>query len=130
MLVYLLEYYRTINNKHIAESICQGAAEVVSEEFIGKDKNVQMTTLACPDIEPAHGSLISRQTVPPTVNVCGTNCEPYFLPYSDHDIPFWGQLGTTNCFVPSGGGPDPNECHVIADALRYESQNTGEFLPP
>lgn len=37
--------------------------------------------------------------------------------------------GTTNCFTPSGGGPDPNECHVIADALLYDSQNVGQYCP-
>ena len=41
--------------------------------------------------------------------------------------------GTTTCFTPSGGGPDPNECHVIADALRFDSQNIGkcdwQYLP-
>ena len=31
--------------------------------------------------------------------------------------------GNTHCFNPAGGGPDPNECHVISDALRYDSQN-------
>jgi hypothetical protein len=36
--------------------------------------------------------------------------------------------GTTNCFLPAGGGPDPNQCHVIADALRFNSENTGRFL--
>lgn len=34
-------------------------------------------------------------------------------------------IGNTNCFLPAGGGPDPNECHIIADALRFESENTG-----
>lgn len=34
--------------------------------------------------------------------------------------------GTTNCFPGAGGGPDPNDCHVIADALRYDSQNIGK----
>ncbi|KAF9461656.1 hypothetical protein BDZ94DRAFT_1310408 [Collybia nuda] len=34
--------------------------------------------------------------------------------------------GNTNCFTPSGGGPDPNECHIITDALKFESQNTGQ----
>ena len=31
----------------------------------------------------------------------------------------------TFCFTPAGGGPDPNECHVITDALLYDSQNVG-----
>lgn len=45
----------------------------------------------------------------------------------------WGTnlcKGTRNCFVPSGGGPDPNECHVIADALLFDSQNVGTSFDP
>lgn len=38
------------------------------------------------------------------------------------------RTGNTNCFNPSGGGPDPNECHVIADALLYDSQNIGALF--
>lgn len=30
-----------------------------------------------------------------------------------------------HCFAPAGGGPDPRDCAVIADALLYEGQNTG-----
>lgn len=37
-----------------------------------------------------------------------------------------GASCTTNCYTPSGGGPDPNDCQVIADALLFEGQNTGE----
>ena len=37
-------------------------------------------------------------------------------------------LGTTNCFIPSGGGPNPNDCHVIVDALLFEAQ--GNQLGP
>ena len=32
--------------------------------------------------------------------------------------PIFPLTGKDNCFAGSGGGPDPNECHVIADALR------------
>ncbi|EKM55987.1 uncharacterized protein PHACADRAFT_209491 [Phanerochaete carnosa HHB-10118-sp] len=29
---------------------------------------------------------------------------------------------TTNCFTPAGGGPDPNDCQVIAGAISFNSQ--------
>ncbi|KAF9526787.1 hypothetical protein CPB83DRAFT_794296 [Crepidotus variabilis] len=95
----------------LVEDICQGAT-VVSESLIGKDKNVQMSTLSCPKLLPNVSKskpFLARGASASALNVCGKNC-------------------TTNCFIPSGGGPNPNECNVIADALRYESQNTGAIF--
>ncbi|KAJ3875002.1 hypothetical protein F5051DRAFT_73682 [Lentinula edodes] len=37
-----------------------------------------------------------------------------------------GNTCSTNCFTPSGGGPDPNDCTVIADAMRFYSQNVND----
>ncbi|KDR73229.1 hypothetical protein GALMADRAFT_725422 [Galerina marginata CBS 339.88] len=96
------------------ESICPGEAEIISETYIGKDHNVKMTTLSCSEkIQPRIlGTLVGRQGTtppPPPLNVCGAKCN-------------------TNCFLPAGGGPDPNDCHVIADALRYDSQNVGAIF--
>ncbi|KAJ7171204.1 hypothetical protein C8R46DRAFT_1262434 [Mycena filopes] len=34
----------------------------------------------------------------------------------------------TTCFTPSGGGPDPSDCAVVADALLFESQNIGPLF--
>jgi len=76
----------------------------LTESFIGKDRNVKVVYASCPATTVLPRALESRQT-----NLCTDNC-------------------TTNCFVPAGGGPDPNECHVIADALRFESQNTGAIF--
>ncbi|KAJ3807399.1 hypothetical protein F5876DRAFT_79738 [Lentinula aff. lateritia] len=73
-------------------SICAGE-EILSETYIGEEKNVKLQHITCPPT-PAKRALAPRQT-----NVCGNTC-------------------TTNCFVPSGGGPVPDDCHVIADALR------------
>ncbi|OBZ79539.1 hypothetical protein A0H81_00050 [Grifola frondosa] len=42
-------------------------------------------------------------------NVCGAPC-------------------TTYCWTPAGGGPDPNDCAVIQDALLYDSQNVGALF--
>lgn len=39
-------------------------------------------------------------------------------------------LNTTDCFTPSGGGPDPNDCHIIADALRFDGQDAPDFTVP
>ncbi|KDR73216.1 hypothetical protein GALMADRAFT_724973 [Galerina marginata CBS 339.88] len=60
-----------------------------------------MDLITCDDINEAPGSLLQPRQA---ASVCGATC-------------------TTHCFTPSGGGPDPNECHVIADALRFDSQN-------
>ncbi|KAF8898026.1 hypothetical protein CPB84DRAFT_1781176 [Gymnopilus junonius] len=90
------------------ESVCPGGeTEILSETYIGKDHNVKMTTLSCSTKVHASNTLSARQTAP--LNVCGANCN-------------------TNCFIPAGGGPDPNECHIIADALLYDSQNVGALF--
>ncbi|KAF9457112.1 hypothetical protein BDZ94DRAFT_1302110 [Collybia nuda] len=92
-----------------AGTICKGQV-TLSEEYIGKDHNVKVEHVTCPDatsLEPSSfqppTSLEARQVV---VNVCGAPC-------------------ATNCFLPAGGGPDPNDCHVIADALKFANENTG-----
>ncbi|KAI0791903.1 hypothetical protein C8Q75DRAFT_60313 [Abortiporus biennis] len=81
---------------------------VIDEKWIGKDKDVKVQMVQCVDIDGINltpsSSLEKRQA-----NVCGANC-------------------VTNCFLPSGGGPDPNECHVISDALLYDSQNVGALF--
>ncbi|KAF8961149.1 hypothetical protein BDZ97DRAFT_1829769 [Flammula alnicola] len=91
-----------------AEPLCKGNQVVTSTEFIGENKNVKLEHISCDSLNtPAaieKGALLNaRQTAPP-FNVCGAPCQ-------------------TDCFTPSGGGPDPNDCHVIADALRFDSQN-------
>ncbi|KAF9526191.1 hypothetical protein CPB83DRAFT_858213 [Crepidotus variabilis] len=93
----------------IDESFCPGA-KVVSETYIGKDKNVKVQSLSCDTIvkaAPKEKVLLPRAAN--DLNVCGTHCN-------------------NNCFLPAGGGPDPNECHVISDALLYEGQNTGTLF--
>ncbi|KAK0443651.1 uncharacterized protein EV420DRAFT_1768513 [Desarmillaria tabescens] len=70
----------------------------LSESYIGADKNVKVETV----------DVVSRQA-PSVTNVCGGQCNTF-------------------CFTPPGGSPDPNDCHVIANALRYESENTGNLL--
>ncbi|KAJ4469267.1 hypothetical protein J3R30DRAFT_1583347 [Lentinula aciculospora] len=84
--------------------ICAGE-EILSETYIGEDKNVKLQHITCPQIAtPVKRALAPRQT-----DVCGNTCD-------------------TICFTPSGGGPDPNDCHVIADALRFDSQNVGALF--
>ncbi|KAF9269737.1 hypothetical protein L218DRAFT_993736 [Marasmius fiardii PR-910] len=89
----------------ISQQVCLGQV-VNSEMFIGANQDVKVEFVTCP--QPSQ-VLEPRQTTPPT-NVCGAQCN-------------------TNCFTPSGGGPDPNECHVIADALRFDSENIGAIFP-
>jgi len=98
-----------VGTTHAAPSLdatCKGRV-LVSETFIGKDKNVKMETFSCSDTKRSV-NLDARQTN--ATNVCGANC-------------------VTNCFLPAGGGPNPNDCHVIADALLFDSQNVGAIFP-
>ncbi|KIK62142.1 hypothetical protein GYMLUDRAFT_42136 [Collybiopsis luxurians FD-317 M1] len=86
---------------------CPGQT-VVSEAFVGANKDVKLTQYNCPGTSKRdEGSLIARQAANTTINVCGNQCNTF-------------------CYTPSGGGPDPNDCHVIADAMRYESQHSGD----
>ncbi|KAF5371364.1 hypothetical protein D9615_009685 [Tricholomella constricta] len=93
-----------VEHEIAAGAVCPGQV-TVAESFIGKDRNVKVEIATCPEasLQP-RAELEARQT-----NLCAVACN-------------------RNCFLPSGGGPDPNECNVIADALRYESQNTGAIF--
>ncbi|KAF9473693.1 hypothetical protein BDN70DRAFT_885630 [Pholiota conissans] len=97
-------------NPVVVEDICPGNKVVTSTQFIGKDKNVKMETITCdtPNASDAveKGALLEAGQ---SINVCGAACD-------------------THCFQPSGGGPDPNDCHIIADALRFDSQNVGPMF--
>ncbi|THH27893.1 hypothetical protein EUX98_g6295 [Antrodiella citrinella] len=80
-------------------SFCKSPV-VAEQSYIG---NVQLSAIQCANFLP---SFSKRQTTPVS-NVCGAQCD-------------------THCFNPAGGGPDPNDCNVIADALRYDSQDISE----
>ncbi|KAH9478204.1 hypothetical protein JR316_0008657 [Psilocybe cubensis] len=87
--------------------MCQGRQAITSTQYIGAEKNVKLDIITCEGIadsatiESGVGALLeSRQTA----SVCDAPC-------------------TTFCHDPAGGGPDPNDCHIIADALRFESQS-------
>ncbi|KAF8197547.1 hypothetical protein BJ912DRAFT_953748 [Pholiota molesta] len=90
------------------EDICQGNKVVTSTQFIGADKNVKAEHITCDALKASQvaekGALLQARQTTNSSDVCGAPC-------------------TTDCFTPSGGGPDPNDCHVIADALRFDSQN-------
>ena len=119
-----LEYFITRS----PGTVCEG--QVTSETHIGQDNNikVQFTTCTQTAPEPPRLFLDAYQSTPPS-NVCGLPCKSSTLWYRSGPwspaIAHVISLGTTNCFTPAGGGPDPNECHVIADALLYDSQNIG-----
>ncbi|KAJ7437614.1 hypothetical protein B0H11DRAFT_1935801 [Mycena galericulata] len=86
--------------------VCEGQV-TVSEKYIGQEHNVKLQIATCPEYNSKVTTLEARQTAP--LNVCGNTCETF-------------------CFTPAGGGPNPNDCHVIADALRYDSQNVGALF--
>ncbi|KAJ7878191.1 hypothetical protein B0H13DRAFT_2200397 [Mycena leptocephala] len=87
-----------------AGEVCEGQV-TLSEMYIGQDKNVHVQFATCPKYGPKVKTLEARQVV----DVCGNQC-------------------TTFCSTPSGGGPVPNDCHIIADALRFDSQNIGKLV--
>jgi len=80
--------------------------KVLSSYFAGKDNQVEAQVLSCSNTAElvSRGITQKRQT-----NVCGNTC-------------------TTNCFYPAGGGPNPNDCQMIANALLYDSQNIGALF--
>ncbi|KAJ7457249.1 hypothetical protein B0H11DRAFT_2063496 [Mycena galericulata] len=86
--------------------VCEGQV-TVSEKYIGQENNVKLQIATCPEYNSKVATLEARQTAP--IDVCGNTC-------------------TTSCFTPAGGGPNPNDCHVIADALRFDSQNVGALF--
>ena len=106
-------------------NVCDGAVTIAST-WIGEAKNVEMKSIYCPNLyqrRDVQHVLEQPQTIP--VDVCGAPCR------FSHDFlfRFWKFnliSGATTCFTPAGGGPDPNECHVIADALRFNSQSIGK----
>ncbi|KAJ7202123.1 hypothetical protein GGX14DRAFT_654839 [Mycena pura] len=87
--------------------VCEGQVNL-EETYIGKDKNVHVQFATCPAFVPKSSLLESRQTAPPPVDVCGNPCN-------------------TSCFE-AGTSPVANDCHIIADALRFDSQNIGALF--
>jgi len=93
--------------------VCDGAVTLATI-WIGEGKDVEIKSVFCPNLYQRRNvhwqQVLEPQTAPPPLkNVCGANC-------------------ATNCFQPAGGGPDPNECHVIADALRFDSESIGPMF--
>jgi len=85
-------------------NLCDGAVTLASN-WIGEAKNVEIKTILCPNLYSEHYDVPVQQLEQSSpTNVCGAPC-------------------ATNCFNPAGGGPDPNECLVIADALRFDSES-------
>ncbi|KAI6041826.1 hypothetical protein EDC04DRAFT_2892726 [Pisolithus marmoratus] len=82
--------------------LCENA-EVLTTHSIGRNEEVQAQVLSCSN-RPS--PTVDSVALAALTNVCGHTCN-------------------TNCFTPAGGGPDPNDCQVIANALLYANQNTG-----
>jgi len=82
--------------------------QVISTSYVGQAQNVKSQVVSCSNSLNTQTGLVSEADSDPS-DVCGATC-------------------TTNCFNPAGGGPDPNDCQVIADALLYDSQNVGALF--
>ncbi|KAH9885577.1 hypothetical protein C8Q73DRAFT_298873 [Cubamyces lactineus] len=90
-------------------SVCDNEV-VASETYIGKDHNVKLTASHCgaaPHVSPQGTLLSKRQST--SVNVCGAQCNTY-------------------CFNPAGGGPNEDDCAVIANAILYDQQSLGPLF--
>ncbi|KAF5326737.1 hypothetical protein D9619_004689 [Psilocybe cf. subviscida] len=93
-------------------SICQGNKIITSTQFIGKDKNVKMEQITCDALNSSqvidNGSVLQARQAQ---LVCGTSC-------------------TTHCFPSpsSDGSPGVDDCHVIAEALRFDSENVSPMF--
>lgn len=129
---------------HDFPSCCQNPKEL-STSYIGLNKDVKATTYSCGNV--GNGTIGANVTSPEArsledddslgkrgsgggqyTNVCGATCK---CSLETSHSPFYSPLscpGDTHCFNPAGGGPDPNECHVISDALRYNSQNIANIF--
>ncbi|OCH88829.1 hypothetical protein OBBRIDRAFT_836274 [Obba rivulosa] len=90
---------------------CEGRT-TLAQSYVGANKDVKAEYVYCAndlrsDVSTSTGAgsdIFARQN-----DVCGAAC-------------------TTYCWTPSGGGPDPNDCTVIQDALLYDSENTGPLF--
>ncbi|RPD56322.1 hypothetical protein L226DRAFT_525602 [Lentinus tigrinus ALCF2SS1-7] len=90
---------------------CQSET-VAYSGFIGKDNNVQVTASHCNDAPrfTANGKMIlDKRQSSNTTNVCGAQCNTF-------------------CFSGAGGGPNEDDCRIVADALLYDSQNEGPLF--
>ncbi|KAF7969069.1 hypothetical protein HWV62_28423 [Athelia sp. TMB] len=93
---------------------CAGQETLVTE-YIGPQKDVLAEYYSCASaptsfgnttVTPSTTTAAKRASLP---NLCGAPC-------------------TTTCYTPAGGGPDPNDCQVIVDALLFKGQNTGPLF--
>lgn len=87
---------------------CPGGHFETTTSYVGKDNEVRVDRTECvtatsPAVDNA--MLAKRQGV----NVCGAKYD-------------------TSCSTTTGGGPDPNDCHVITDLLLYDSQRYGNLF--
>ncbi|EMD41282.1 hypothetical protein CERSUDRAFT_109882 [Gelatoporia subvermispora B] len=86
----------------------------LAEHYIGVNNDVKVESVYCSnnlqsDAGAGTASELESDLTRRQNDVCGAAC-------------------TTFCFTPSGGGPDPNDCNVIQDALLYDSQNVGQLF--
>ena len=116
---------------HLDTKVCDGAVTLASI-WIGEGKDVEIKSVYCPNLYQPPRDVPSQHVLgqpqlesAPGTNVCSAPCRfshEFLFRFQKFTTPF---AGTTTCFTPAGGGPDPNDCHVIADALRFDSENIG-----
>lgn len=103
-LVLNISFVRLLNNSYLLSACI--AKQILGKTFIGPNKDVVAEYYSCvtgASLLEASATLATHENGP--TNVCGLECP-------------------TQCFNGSGG-PNPNDCQVIADALMYDNQNIG-----
>ncbi|KAF7966168.1 hypothetical protein HWV62_39760 [Athelia sp. TMB] len=98
----------------LSTASCAGKETLVTE-YIGPQKDVLAEYYSCASAPTTFGNT----TVTPSTTTAAKRASPTDL---------CGASCTTTCYTPAGGGPDPNDCQVIADALLFEGQNTGPLF--
>ena len=105
--------------------------QIAETTYIGADQNVKVTLSHCANEEfvNAQSEPESKLTRRQSNNVCGNTCT-----FARRVCPETFLLltfrcaGNTYCAENATGGPLISDCTVIADALLYESQNTGVYF--
>ncbi|KAF9062632.1 hypothetical protein BDP27DRAFT_276664 [Rhodocollybia butyracea] len=103
------------------QEVCAGQI-TISETFIGENSDVKLSHVSCPDNADSKRGLQARQSAAPT-DVCGNTCMPFRLALFVLSKLESDPSGTTFCSDAAGGGPNPADCTVIVNAMRFFSQN-------
>ncbi|KIK64067.1 hypothetical protein GYMLUDRAFT_429931 [Collybiopsis luxurians FD-317 M1] len=102
--------------------VCPGQV-TISETFIGVKDHVRVARVDCPGDNTTGSTMDARETPARRTQTRGRTLISSRQDNGAAPVDVCGARCNTDCFTPSGGGPDPNDCAVIADAMKYYSQS-------